>query len=60
MLDAVEELFEGGEELFGGLSVYDSWDWVVRHPVLRLSFGRGDYKDPVYLDQSVYAQLDAV
>ena len=40
--------------------MHSRWDWRVRHPVLRLSFGRGDYKDPVYLNQNAHAQLDAV
>ena len=60
LLDTVKELFEGSEELFEGLDVHPRWDWTVQRPVLRLSFGRGDYKDPVYLNQNAHAQLDAV
>ena len=40
LLDTVKELFEGNEALFRGLSIHDHWDWSVRHPVLRLDFGR--------------------
>ena len=49
LLDTVKELFEGAEPLFRGLAVHDGWDWSVRHPVVRLSFGSGNFKDPDYL-----------
>ena len=59
-LDTCKELFEGNEALFEGLAVHDRWDWSVRHPVLRLSFGSGNFKDPDHLPANVMAQLDAV
>ena len=59
-LDTLKELFEGAEPLFEGLDVHGRWDWSVRHPVLRLSFGRGDFKEPGYLHRNLMAQLDAV
>ena len=59
-LDTLKELFEGNEPLFEGLYIHDQWDWSVRHPVVRLSFGRGNFKDPDYVEASLMAQLDAV
>ena len=59
-LDTCKELFEGAEPLFRGLAVHDRWDWSVRHPVLRLSFGGGHFQDPDHLPANVMAQLDAV
>ena len=59
-LDTCKELLEGNEPLFEGLAIHDDWDWSVRHPVLRLSFGRGDFKEPGYLHTNLMAQLDAV
>ena len=59
-LDTLKELFEGNEPLFEGLAVHDGWDWSVRHPVLRLSFGAGRFRDPGGLHADVMAQLDAV
>ena len=59
-LDTLKELFEGNEPLFAGLYIHDQWDWSVRHPVVRLSFGRGNFKDPDYVEASLMAQLDAV
>ena len=45
-LDTLKELFEGNEPLFAGLAIHDGWDWSVRHPVLRLSFGSGNFNEP--------------
>ena len=59
-LDTLKELFEGNEPLFERLDIHDHWDWSVRHPVLRLDFGRGDYRTPGYLHQNLMAQLDAL
>ena len=59
-LDTCKELFEGKEPLFEGLAIADRWDWSVRHPVLRLSFGSGNFKERDHLPASVMAQLDAV
>ena len=59
-LDTCKELFEGNEPLFEGLAIHDGWDWSVRHPVLRLSFGAGHFKEPGHLHASLMAQLDAV
>ena len=59
-LDTLKELFEGNEPLFEGLAIHDRWDWSVRHPVLRLSFGAGHFKEPGYVHTNLMAQLDAV
>ena len=58
-LDTLKELFEGNEGLFRGLHVHDRWDWSVRRPVVRLSFGAGNFKDSDYLHTSLMAQLTA-
>ena len=59
-LDTLKELFEGNEPLFEGLYIRDRWDWSVRHPVVRLSFGSGNFKEPGYVATNLMAQLDAV
>ena len=59
-LDTCKELLEGNEPLFQGLAIHEKWDWSVRHSVLRLSFGRGNFKEPGYLHKNLMAQLDAV
>ena len=56
-LDTCKELFEGNEPLFEGLAIHDRWDWSVRHPVLRLSFGSGHFRESGYLHEEVMDQL---
>ena len=50
----------GGRRLFEGLAIHNRWDWSVRHPVLRLSFGSGNFKEPGYLHINLMAQLDVL
>ena len=59
-LDTCKELFEGNEPLFEELYIHEHWNWSVRHPVVRLSFGKGNFKTPGYVETNLMAQLDAV
>ena len=59
-LDTCKELFEGNEALFEGLAIHERWDWSVRHPVVRLSFGSGNFKEPGHVERSLMEQLAAV
>ena len=59
-LDTLKELFEGNEPLFEGLYIHDHWDWSVRHPVLRLDFGSGNFKELGYLKANVMTQLHTI
>ena len=59
-LDTLKELFEGSRELFAGLEADGGWNWSLRHPVVRLSFGRGNYAEPGYLRANLMAQLDSI
>ena len=59
-LDTCKELFEGDEALFEGLAVHEHWDWSVRHPVVRLSFGSGHFQGPDDLRTEVTDRLKAM
>ena len=59
-LDTLKELFAGNEPLFKGLAIHPQWDWSVRHPVLRLDFSRGNFKELGELQEDVLAQLAAM
>ncbi|MYB34203.1 MAG: AAA family ATPase [Gammaproteobacteria bacterium] len=39
LISTLKELFEGNEPLFRGLDIHPHWDWSVKYPVVRLSFG---------------------
>ena len=56
LVDTLRELFEGNEPLFRGLDIHDHWDWSVKHPVVRLSFG-GKYNETGDLDDDIGSQL---
>ncbi len=58
-LDTLKELFEGNRPLFEGLYAEQHWDWSVRHPVLRLSFGAGVLKTPEDFAANLHEQLAA-
>jgi hypothetical protein len=56
-LDTLKELFEGNRALFEGLYAEHHWDWSVRSPVLRLSFGSGVLRSAEDLVASLHKQL---
>ncbi len=56
-LSTLKELFEGNRNLFQGLAAYEGWDWSVRRPVARLSFGGGLYTRPGGLHNDLLKQL---
>ncbi len=56
LVDTLRELFEGNEPLFRGLNIHGHWDWSVKHPVVRLSFG-GKYNETGDLAEDIGNQL---
>ena len=58
-LDTLKELFEGSQEFFEGLYIHDRHDWSKRHPVVRLSFGGGNFVERGLLEANVMEQLAA-
>jgi hypothetical protein len=57
-LDTLAELFAGNEPLFRGLFCHDKWDWNIKYPVIRLSFGGGLAKSSEDLEASIRFQLE--
>ena len=57
-LDTLKELFEGHQALFTGLYAEKHWDWSVKYPVLRFSFGAGVLTQTHELRQVLSKQLD--
>ena len=60
LLDTVKELFEGNRDLFAGLHAESRWDWGVRHPVLRISFGSGNFAVAGELEARVGEMLSSL
>lgn len=59
-VDTLKELFEGNQSLFEGLYAEQHWDWSIKHPVIRLSFGGGMIKTLTALESSLERQLLAL
>ena len=60
LLDTLKEVFAGSEELFRGLAIHSDWDWTVRYPVVRLSFGSGNFNEAGFVEPNVNDQLAAI
>jgi len=62
LLDTLKELFEGNKALFEGLHAQGQWDWSVKYPVLRFSFGRKNYNknNHLILNDSLTMQVAAL
>ena len=59
LVDTLRELFEGNESLFRDLAIHDKWDWSIKNPVVRISFG-GKYDEPGDLQDDIATQLAIV
>jgi hypothetical protein len=57
-LDTLKELFEGNEALFKGLYAETHWNWQVKYPVIKISFGAGVLKNRAELDERIAATLE--
>jgi hypothetical protein len=61
LVDTLEMAFSGRRELFAGLyldSPESGWDWNRKHPVVRISFGIGSFRNLEELRESILYQLD--
>jgi hypothetical protein len=56
-LDTLKELFEGNQALFAGLYAQQYWNWSVKYPVVRLSFGGGVLKSLQALEAVIHEQF---
>lgn len=41
LVDTMRAIFSGEKELFKGLYIENNWDWSVKYPVIKISFGGG-------------------
>ena len=56
-LDTLSEIFLGSKELFKGLYIYDKYDFKP-HPVIRISFGSGDFADVETINRKISLNLE--
>ena len=55
-LSTLKEIFEGNQEFFEGLYIYNKWDWSVSYPVVTIDFS-GDMRTPESLKQTILDTL---
>jgi len=56
-LDTLHNIFEGNRELFRGLLIEEQWNWEVKHPVIKISFG-GGIRSPEILRKKLFYILN--
>lgn len=54
LISTLYELFRGNRELFSGLYIEDKWNWGRKFPVIRISFGSGDFSSEKRFDENIY------
>lgn len=60
LIDTISELFKGSKEFFKGLFIYNKWDWSVKYPVVKISFGSGDYTTSESLKSEITDILEEI
>ncbi|MEA3513118.1 MAG: ATP-binding protein [Campylobacterota bacterium] len=55
-MDTVQEIFQGDNELFKGLAIYDKWDWKITYPVIKIDFN-GDLRSGDSLKTNILSML---
>ena len=57
-LDTLRAAFAAEKELFKGLYLEKNWDWNVKYPIIRISFGGGTVKNTIELRIHIRAILN--
>ncbi len=56
-LDTLHNIFEGKKELFTGLAAENSHDWSRKYPVIKFSFGGGNFRSQETLQVAILEEL---
>jgi hypothetical protein len=57
MISTLAEIFAGNQALFKGLAIEPVWPWDKPSPVLRISFGGGEFKNEAQFDRVLFDNL---
>ena len=63
LLDTMDQAFSGRRELFSGLyldSAESTWDWSASHPVIKISFGTGSFRNVADFNRSILFQIEEI
>ena len=56
-VDTLHNLFAGNKELFTGLAAENSHDWSKTYPVIKISFGGGNFRSMERLSENLFKIL---
>ena len=56
-VDTLHNLFEGRKELFAGLAAHTEHNWSKKHPVIKISFGGGNFRSMKMVQTSIRENL---
>ena len=57
LLSTLYELFSANKPLFKDLFIEDKWNWETRYPVIRISFGSGDFSTEENFNTTLHDNL---
>ncbi|MCL2116251.1 MAG: AAA family ATPase, partial [Methanobrevibacter sp.] len=60
LVSTLEELFKGNKELFKGLYIYNKWDWTKSYTVVKINLGKGNYKIPGVLEDTLDETINRI
>ncbi|MDR1819451.1 MAG: AAA family ATPase [Methanobrevibacter sp.] len=60
LLSTLESLFKGEKDLFGGLYIYDKWNWEQFYPVIHLDMSEVKSKSSEVLENSLINQIKRI
>ncbi|NOQ35083.1 MAG: AAA family ATPase [Methylococcaceae bacterium] len=58
LVSTLSAAFKGEETLFKGLYLEKNWDWSQQYPVIKISFGFGEFNSVLMLEKRFKAMLD--
>ncbi len=59
-LDTLRAAYSAEKELFSGLFLENNWDWNVKYPVIKITFGAGTIQNKKEFVSSVLYSLDSI
>ncbi len=59
-LDTLRAAFAGEKEWFKGLYLENNWDWAVKHPIIKISFGIGTIVNTEELKEHLHYQIGLI
>jgi hypothetical protein len=60
LISTLDAIFAGQKELFEGLYIYDKWDWIQQHPVIRLDWSRVSHESAEMMKRTSWAFLKTI